>query len=143
MEHKIKDKILRTVFFGNNPETMSEVINDSNVLAIFTKDLDEPNIQEIRKIAKGYNIPVYYPKTNRMEEDKDILKLLNDSRVDLIISSGWHLIMPAEIINIPKYGTINFHPSFLPSYRGQHVIQWQIINGEREGGLLFISCLKN
>ena len=40
-----------------------------------------------------------------------------------------------EILDIPKYGTVNVHGSLLPKYRGAAPIQWAIINGEKKTGV--------
>ena len=42
---------------------------------------------------------------------------------------------PQEFVNIPKHGTIQFHPSLLPKYRGPSSINWPISRGESETGL--------
>src|SRR5215210_3109086 len=42
---------------------------------------------------------------------------------------------PQEFVNIPKHGTIQFHPSLLPKYRGPSSINWPIIRGDRKTGL--------
>jgi methionyl-tRNA formyltransferase len=42
---------------------------------------------------------------------------------------------PQEFVNIPKHGTIQYHPSLLPKYRGPSSINWPISQGEAETGL--------
>ncbi|MCE2723223.1 MAG: methionyl-tRNA formyltransferase [Burkholderiales bacterium] len=42
---------------------------------------------------------------------------------------------PQEFVNIPKHGTIQYHPSLLPKYRGPSSINWPISRGETETGL--------
>jgi methionyl-tRNA formyltransferase len=42
---------------------------------------------------------------------------------------------PQEFVNIPKHGTIQYHPSLLPKYRGPSSINWPIIKGETKTGL--------
>jgi methionyl-tRNA formyltransferase len=42
---------------------------------------------------------------------------------------------PQDFVNIPKHGTIQFHPSLLPKYRGPSSINWPIIKGEKKTGL--------
>ncbi len=42
---------------------------------------------------------------------------------------------PQEFVNIPKHGTIQYHPSLLPAYRGPSSINWPIILGEQKTGL--------
>jgi methionyl-tRNA formyltransferase len=42
---------------------------------------------------------------------------------------------PQEFVNIPKHGTIQYHPSLLPKYRGPSSINWPLIKGEKKTGL--------
>jgi methionyl-tRNA formyltransferase len=42
---------------------------------------------------------------------------------------------PQEFVNIPKHGTIQYHPSLLPKYRGPSSINWPIALGEQKTGL--------
>ena len=42
---------------------------------------------------------------------------------------------PQDFVNIPKHGTIQYHPSLLPKYRGPSSINWPIIAGETKTGL--------
>src|SRR3954470_24146459 len=42
---------------------------------------------------------------------------------------------PQEFVSIPKHGTIQYHPSLLPKYRGPSSINWPIIRGDRKTGL--------
>jgi methionyl-tRNA formyltransferase len=44
-------------------------------------------------------------------------------------------IIPKAVINLPKYQTLNIHPSLLPKYRGPSPLQGQILNGEKEVGV--------
>lgn len=65
----------------------------------------------------------------------DFIQKLGDLNVDLCISAAYPQIFSRQILEIPKLGAINFHPSLLPRYRGAHPHFWQIVNGEREGGI--------
>src|SRR5436190_4636025 len=42
---------------------------------------------------------------------------------------------PQEFVNIPKHGTIQYHPSLLPKYRGPSSINWPLARGEKKTGL--------
>jgi methionyl-tRNA formyltransferase len=42
---------------------------------------------------------------------------------------------PQEFVNIPKHGTIQYHPSLLPKYRGPSSINWPLIRGDKQTGL--------
>jgi methionyl-tRNA formyltransferase len=57
---------------------------------------------------------------------------------DVIIVAAYGYILPKEIFQMPKYGTINVHPSLLPKYRGPSPIQSVIIAGERKTGATII-----
>ncbi len=54
---------------------------------------------------------------------------------ELIVLAFVTEIVPKEIIDIPRYKAINYHPSLLPKYRGGSAINWAIINGETETGV--------
>jgi methionyl-tRNA formyltransferase len=45
------------------------------------------------------------------------------------------LFVPEDFLNIPTHGSIQYHPSLLPAYRGASAINWPIIKGEKETGL--------
>ncbi|MFH1180943.1 MAG: methionyl-tRNA formyltransferase [bacterium] len=55
--------------------------------------------------------------------------------VDLIIVAAYGKILPKNILEIPKYGCLNVHPSLLPKYRGPSPIQMAILNGDKETGV--------
>ena len=58
--------------------------------------------------------------------------------VDLFIVASYGKIIPREILEIPKYGALNIHPSLLPKYRGPSPIQAAILNGDEETGVTII-----
>ncbi len=89
--------------------------------------------------AEKYNIEVCQP--DKIENycvgtvGKLKIKKLNP---DLIIIAGFGQILPKEILEIPKYGCLNIHPSLLPKYRGSSPIQYTILNGDKETGVTII-----
>ncbi|MBN2058071.1 MAG: methionyl-tRNA formyltransferase [Candidatus Saganbacteria bacterium] len=60
---------------------------------------------------------------------------IKDLQPDVIVVVAYGQILPAELIEVPKYGCINVHASLLPKYRGAAPIQWALLNGEKETGL--------
>ena len=54
---------------------------------------------------------------------------------DLFIIVAYGKILPEEILNIPKYGSINIHYSLLPKYRGASPVESAILNGDTETGI--------
>ncbi|MFA6324949.1 MAG: methionyl-tRNA formyltransferase [Candidatus Paceibacterota bacterium] len=55
--------------------------------------------------------------------------------VDLFIVVAYGKILPEEIINFPKFGSINIHYSLLPKYRGASPVESAILNGDIETGI--------
>jgi len=55
--------------------------------------------------------------------------------VELAVMAYVLQFAPQAFVNIPTHGTIQYHPSLLPSYRGPSSINWPIIKGEKETGL--------
>lgn len=57
--------------------------------------------------------------------------------IDVMILNNWW-IMSEKIINAPKYGTINIHPSKLPKYRGSNPSLWVLKNHDTETAVTYI-----
>jgi len=73
-------------------------------------------------------------RTNNIN-DEDHIKYIEMCLPDLIIVCGWQRLVSKKILDIPKFGTIGFHSSLLPRYRGRAPINWAIIMGEKETGI--------
>ncbi len=70
-------------------------------------------------------------------KEPSILQVM-DFDPDLFVVVSFGLIIPKKILDIPKIGSINVHPSLLPLYRGPSPIQWALLNGERQTGITII-----
>ena len=68
------------------------------------------------------------------ENIKDISAKIKAINADVFIVAAYAKILPKEIIELPRLGTIGVHPSLLPKYRGSTPIQSVILNGETETG---------
>lgn len=55
--------------------------------------------------------------------------------LDVVITIGYGVILPEEILNLPRYGFLNLHFSLLPSYRGAAPVQRALENGELVTGV--------
>lgn len=131
---QMNDLPLKTVFFGNNPEVLECLSSVSDIAAVFTRPDDgtNENVNSIKAFCASSGIPVSQPAKKELYGYEDYLQKIDP---DLIIVCGYKFIIPKEIFSIPRDGTINIHPSMLPRYRGQHVINWAIVNGESETGV--------
>ena len=66
------------------------------------------------------------------------IKLLKELKLDFIIVFSFGLLLPKEILKIPKYGCVNIHTSLLPKWRGASPVQHALLNNEKETGYTFI-----
>ena len=72
------------------------------------------------------------PPRSSVEPFAGVLRNLSP---DLILMWWSSMLLPPPVLTIPAKGAVNVHGGLLPSYRGGHVTQWAIINGEREFGV--------
>lgn len=136
--------MIKIVFFGTPDIGLKslEYLNNSDnieVCAVVTQP-DKPagrghklQMSPIKKFALEKNIPVFQPKSIRKEpEIQDELKKLEP---DFFVTFAFGQILSQEVLDIPKYETINLHASLLPKYRGANPIQRAIINGDKKTGI--------
>jgi methionyl-tRNA formyltransferase len=87
----------------------------------------------IKQFAVEKNIPVFQPKSIRKEPE--IMEALRKFEPDFFVTFAFGQILSQEVLDIPKYETINLHASLLPKYRGANPIQRAIMNGDKETGI--------
>ena len=104
-----------------------------NVVAVYVAP-EKPGAKAdpLKDAAIAAGIPVVQPASYRKEEVWEEFRLLAP---DLQVMAFVTLFVPEEFLNIPKFGSIQYHPSLLPAGRGASAINWPIINGESETGL--------
>lgn len=136
--------MIKIVFFGTPDIGLKSLdyLNKSaniEVLAVVTQP-DKPagrghkiQMSPIKKYAQENNIPVYQPKSIRKEPE--IQEALKKLEPDFFVTFAFGQILSQEVLDIPKYETINLHASLLPRYRGANPIQRAIINGDKETGI--------
>ena len=66
-----------------------------------------------------------------------IAPLLRALEPDLALCAGFPWKLPADALEVPRLGVVNFHPSLLPRYRGPIPVGWAIRNGDRAIGVTF------
>lgn len=65
----------------------------------------------------------------------EALEQWREAGADLCLMAFVTHILPDAIFDIPRLGTVQYHPSLLPLHRGSSAINWAIINGDEETGL--------
>ena len=86
----------------------------------------------LRLAAEQLHIPVYALPSLRVDEARHALQALN---VDIAVLAYVLQFVPQDFATIPRHGTIQFHPSLLPRYRGPSSINWPVILGDTRTGL--------
>lgn len=86
----------------------------------------------VKALALQHNLPVLQPPTLR---DTAAQQELADLNPDVLIVVAYGLILPAEILTIPRLGCLNVHASLLPRWRGAAPIERAIMAGDNETGI--------
>lgn len=68
--------------------------------------------------------------TPEKAKDPAFLETLADSRPDLCITAAYGQFLPTPFLQIPKFGTLNIHPSLLPRWRGASPVQRTLQAGD-------------
>lgn len=79
-----------------------------------------------------HDIPVYQPEKIRLPEETEKILALEP---DLIVTAAYGQILPAAILEAPKFGCINVHASLLPELRGGAPIHYAILQGKEKTGI--------
>ena len=137
------DKI-KVIFFGTPKIALSSfetLIDDSafDVLALVTQT---PKPQgrgnkiiesELSLAAKKNGIEVF--ETERISKDSSLISKLKELKPDFFVTFAFGQILSQAVLDIPKYCTVNIHPSLLPKYRGANPIRASLLSGDKKTGI--------
>lgn len=131
---------LRIVYFGApdfSARFLEKIIADTTLPVEVVAVVTQPDKKVGRKqivtptpvkiVAGKYTIPVFH--------DSDIRHLTSDISLDLALVYAYGKILPESILNLPKYGFWNIHPSLLPKYRGTSPMAHALLMGETTTGV--------
>ncbi len=122
-------------YFADGPwshRAFEKMINDDSIEVRFIVPRTDSIDDTLLKYAIKYNIPYYKGvKINSNE----FYKLASTYNCDLFVSMSFNQIFKERISSMPKYKTINCHAGKLPFYRGRNVLNWVLINDEKEFGI--------
>lgn len=112
---------------------------DNNILAVVT-NIDKPRGRgnkvlgtPVKEYAIEHNIKIYQPF--KVRDNVEFINEMEELKPDLFCVVAYGKILPQELLDIPKYGSVNVHGSLLPKYRGAAPIQWAILNGDKTTGV--------
>jgi methionyl-tRNA formyltransferase len=136
---------MRVVFMGT-PQFAVEplralVLNGYEVSAVYTRK-DKPSgrgqavsFSPVKQVALGLDIPVIQPASLKNSAAEAELSSFNP---DLIVVAAYGLILPQEVLSLPRFGCVNIHPSLLPRHRGAAPVMSTILADDTWGGVTLI-----
>ena len=130
-------KGLRIAFFGT-PQFAVDILNELATAhitpTVVVASPDAPRGRglvltppETKTWAEAHEIPVLQPETLRLKGNDPDRDILYNSEWDLFIVASYGKILPQSLLDIPKHGTLNVHPSLLPQYRGASPVRTAIL----------------
>ena len=86
----------------------------------------------VHTLAESMGVPLMTPPNAK---DDDFLTALADLEPDLCVTAAYGCFLPQRFLDIPKFGTLNIHPSLLPLYRGAAPVQRCLEMGDAVTGV--------
>lgn len=138
------------IIFAGTPEFASlalKALIDSgmNVVAVYTQP-DRPagrglklHASSVKKLAVEHQLDVYQPLSLK---DPQALQQLKSLHADVMVVAAYGLLLPEEVLKLPKFGCINIHASLLPRWRGAAPINRAIEAGDKKTGITIMQMDK-
>jgi methionyl-tRNA formyltransferase len=118
-------------FGGGCLEKILDAGQDEVVAVYCAPEKEGKGVDALKELARSKGLPVHQP-ANFAEETA--LETLRSHDADLMIMAYAMMFVPEAARNIPRLGSICFHPSLLPRHRGPSSVNWPIIWGENRSG---------
>jgi len=146
---------LRFVFIGGNSIfsmiPLKALVNRHELVGIVesaprsfnprTANIKEKTLKILKLLLKSHQLryfalrkKVKYFFHDRYNNDT-LTEFLRNIKPDIICVASMSQLLPFDVLNLPKHGVINLHPSLLPNYRGPNPWFWQIYMMEHYGGM--------
>jgi methionyl-tRNA formyltransferase len=125
---------------GYTNEILPAILADERLelCAVFTRRYDAPYpyypIPQIHEVCAERGIPCH---TNLRVTSGTGFELLRSCKPDLILMTGFNQILTQPVLDLPRLGVVNMHPSLLPRFRGADPIQAALLGGATETGVTF------
>jgi len=133
---------MRIVFMGTPefsvPPLEYLIKSEYQVVGVYTQP-DKPTGRgrtleqlPVKRVALQHGLELFQPVKLRNPDEVARLAAL---KPDLILVAAFGQILPQSVLDIPKFGCLNIHPSLLPEYRGATPIPAAILVGDKETGV--------
>ncbi len=113
---------------------LEELVNrgEDEVAGVFAPPERRGRPDPLSARAEELGVPLVTVTSMKTDNIYDTVVGMN---ADIGVMAFVTLIVPERVLNAPRLGTIQYHPSLLPKHRGASAINWAIINGEDKTGL--------
>ena len=128
-------KKLKIGYFADGPwshHAFEKIVNDERFDVRFIVPRTNTQDATLFNFSKKYNID--YFKLKNVNSITSLNKIL-DYDCDILVSMSFNQIFKKDIINLTPIGIINCHAGKLPFYRGRNILNWVLINDEKEFGI--------
>lgn len=135
---------MRIVFFGTSNVALpilEELIKQHEIAAVVTQpDARVGRKQELSESpvsSLANDLKMNLLKPEKVKNNGEFLATLQNLNADIFMVVSYGKILPSEIINLPKFKSVNVHFSPLPKYRGPSPMQAALLNGDEYTGISF------
>ncbi len=137
---------MRIVFLGSGdlacPALRGAAEEPAHTVELVISQPDRPSGRKrrpaacpVKKLVVEMNLPVATPERIAATQALDQIRALSP---DLGVVAAYGQFLPRALLEIPRHGFINIHPSLLPRYRGAAPIQWALANGDKTTGVTIL-----
>ena len=134
---------MRIIFFGSPPEAVgaleSLLMAGHEMIAVYSQPDSragrgrQMTRTAVKEFAESQGLAISTPVTLRGNEIQ--LQMMQAAQADLFVVVAYGQILPVEVLEIPKMGVVNIHPSLLPRHRGPSPVVTTILDGESQTGV--------
>ena len=127
--------MLRIGYFGDGAwaqKALLKIANNSAFSVAFIVLRYKTPDKELEALAQKLNIPCFcVPNVNA----EDFMRRIQEFSPEINVSMSFDQILKSDIIHLAPKGFINCHAGALPFYRGRNILNWALINGEKQFGV--------
>lgn len=147
-DFQVKPPALRVIYAGT-PEfavpSLDALVQAGHDICMVLTQPDRPagrgmklSPSPVKQYALAQQLPVFQPSSLKAEAEQAILRNL---QADVMVVAAYGLILPNDVLHIPKRGCLNVHASLLPRWRGAAPIQRALLAGDHETGVTIMKVV--
>lgn len=127
----------RMLLFGDSwgVPLLFESISAELIRGIVAAEIRPEYHDELSRLAAAHQVPFLVQPRRQSQSYDQFVDQIQALAPDLIVVNSYSMLLHPEILEIPRLGCVNLHPTLLPKYRGSNPLQWVIINNESETGV--------